>query len=290
MQNKLIVAAVGTFGLGALVGWAISADIHENQLIDERASYDKMIKEKTEHIWALQDRIERNWVATVSSNDSSLTQPIGEVVNSSQMELIVDINDVVGGWGVTQPVNQFETKEEPVVVEESVPEETEEESVPEGETPEETRTNLQNLIDTYTADQDAQEEFVNIATRSVDIDKTPPYVISRAMYAWDEEGDSFAKITLTYFPRDRVLLDDDEDPIADVASTVGWRSLSQFGSESEDPDVVFVRNRRMETDFEVIKEDESDLPLHVRYGMEKEEFHVNRAAGRIKLRQEDDDH
>jgi hypothetical protein len=72
-----------------------------------------------------------------------------------------------------------------------------------------------------------------------------------------------------------------------VGNTLGWKNLSQFGGESGDPDTVFIRNQRLETDFEVVRDDESPLPLHIQYGMGKEEFKVNKAAGTLRLRDED---
>lgn len=264
MQSKLIATAVGAFGLGALVGWAISADIHENRLIKERESFDQIIREKGEHIWALKEELDRPPNPFGVIGPAQNWSGIQFDVTSDQSELF------------TEDVSKEEVEKENVI--------------PEGETPEETRTNLQKLIDTYTADQDAQQDFVSMASVSVENDRTtPPFVISKGAYAWSEEGDSYEKITLTYFPHERVLLDDDEDPVEDVAGTVGWRSLSQFGGESEDPNIVFVRNRRLATDFEVVKEEDTQLPLHIKYGMEKHEFRASRAAGQIKLRQEDDD-
>jgi hypothetical protein len=271
MQTKLIATAVGAFGLGALVGWAVTADIHKRRFRALEKEFDEAIGEKTRHIWALQDYAERTWSASSKTVTNDVTY---DPIQASTDQL--EFNDVT--VGPTQDEEVVETSE---VLNEN-------DEVPEGETPEETRTNLQKLIDAYTANQDAKDDFVDVAAESVN-DKTPPFVISRFVYAYDEEGTSYEKITLTYFPDDRVLLDDEEDPIEDVGNTVGWRNLSQFGNESEDPNVVFVRNRRLETDFEVIKEDDAQLPLHVKYGMEKEEFRVNKAAGLIKLRQEDDD-
>lgn len=251
MRSKIIAAAVGAFGAGALLGWAITSDIYENKLREERRLYDKYMRNKTQHIWALQDRLE----------NQGLFKDIG---TTSQTINLVYNEDLI--------------EEEPEV-----------DVVPDGETPEETRSNLQRLIDMYTAPSDEEiMEGVGVEPSSSGDRSTPPFVISKAQYAFDDEGDSYSKITLTYFPRDRVLLDDDDEPIEDIARMVGWRSLSQFGGESEDPDVVFVRNRRMETDFEIVKEEEAPLPLHVKYGMEKEEFRANKAAGLIKLRQEDE--
>lgn len=152
-----------------------------------------------------------------------------------------------------------------------------------------TRANLQSLIDQYTA-SDSTEESYKIVQVAGELDKAPPFVISREDFAYNEEYDDYEKITLTYYQNDRIVLDSEEDVLNDVATVVGWRNLSQFGGDSEDPDVVFVRNHRLQTDFEIVREEDSSLPLHVKYGMEKEEFRVNKAAGLLKLRQEDDDY
>lgn len=280
MQSKLIITAVGAFGFGALVGWAVTADIAENRLFRERKEYDDFIGKKTEHIWALQARLD-------NQSDSQSAGTLKVVIDPNQQELI-GLDD----WHVDQPTKamQLEIDESKVLV--YTPEDVELKQEPaelKQETAEEKRTNLEKLIEAYTANQDAQDDFVEMAAKSIDDENTPPYIISRDAFAWDDEGENYGKNTLTYFPRDRVLLDEDEDPIEDIANTIGWRNLTQFGSESEDPNVVFIRNRRLEADFEVVKEDEGQLPLHVKYGMEKDEFYANKAAGLIKLRQEDDD-
>lgn len=242
MRSRIIYSALG-FGVGTLVGWAITADIYEKRTREERASYDEMIRDKTEHIWALQDRLDNPVV--------EVPQPEPERVQAE--------------------VPQVEAVEEPI-----------------DETVETTRSNLQSLIDMYTADEVAQSEFSQQVAVAVEQENSAPYVISREKYAYDEEGHYYSKITLYYYPDDRVLLDDDEEPIADVARHVGWRNLSRFGDESGDPGVVFVRNDKLESDFEIVREEDTPLPLHVKYGMEKEEFRANRAAGLIKLRQEDE--
>lgn len=244
MRSGILYSAIG-LGVGTVLGWAITADIYEKRMREQRAIYDEMFKRKTEHIWALQDRLDNNKAPA------------------------------------------FETVRVDVPVEEPVEEEVEEVHEPQ-ETIEETRTNLQNLIDMYTADEASRAEFVEIASEAVSNENRMPYVITREQYAYDEDGQYYSKITVNYYPRDRVVLDDDEEPIENVASFIGWRNLSRFGDGSDDPDVVFVRNDKLETDFEVIKEEDSPLPLHVTYGMEREEFRANKAAGLIKLRQEDE--
>jgi len=155
------------------------------------------------------------------------------------------------------------------------------------ETEEATRNRLQGIINNYVGEVDGIEPPVANMGRVIQRDPTPPFVISREKYAWDEdEGDNYDKITITYYPEHRILLDDGQELIEDISGTVGWDSLRQFGGESGDPNVVFVRNRQLLTDFEVVMDDEA-LPLHIKYGMGREEFEVNKAAGTLRLRDED---
>lgn len=281
MQIKLIASLVGAFGFGALVGWAITTDIHEKRLFLEREGYDELLADKTDHIFYLKEKNNRlQSHATQQESVDIFFDPAKDILNT----IMAEPTELTSADFVVEAVALDGETSEDVDEEIVIPDDV----IPENETPEETRSNLQALIDAYTADPEAQAEFVDIATNAQEYDKAPPFVISRADYAYDEEGEHYEKITLTYYMRDRVLLDDDEDPIDDVPRTVGWRNLSQFGGESGDPNVVFVRNRHMMTDFEVVKEDDQTLPLHVKYGMPREEFRVNKAAGLIKLRREDE--
>lgn len=158
------------------------------------------------------------------------------------------------------------------------------------ETVEEVRTNLQRLISEYTDSPDAAEEYAQLAAEEVSVEHDQPFVIGREVYAFDpEEGDNFAKITLTYYARDQILLDEDDELIEQpsINGLVGWKNLRRFGDDSGDPDVVFVRNRRLSSDFEVVRDTERELPTHIRYGLSKAEFELGKASGVLKLRLED---
>ncbi len=238
MTPKVIAFGISCFGLGAVVGWAVT-----------RYRVDKKVKDTDESVEAMSTLLRKRTIqlATVQSELDEATRDA----------------DIFDG-------------------------QNDDEEVPEDETIDETREKLQSLISEYTGNPDEGASFAERAVRSMEPDYTPPFVISREKYAWDEEeGDEYDKITLTYFPKSRVLLDDDKDPIDDVDSTIGWKSLNQFGGESGDPDVVFVRNRRMLVDYEVVREDDDELPLHVKYGMSHDEFATNEAAGLIRFREGD---
>jgi hypothetical protein len=76
------------------------------------------------------------------------------------------------------------------------------------------------------------------------VKKKHPYVITP-----DEFGDEYDKFSLTLYA-DKVLVDDDDEPIEDVEDTVGWDAFNHFG-EYED-DSVFVRNDERQADYEIL--------------------------------------
>lgn len=73
-----------------------------------------------------------------------------------------------------------------------------------------------------------------------------PYVIEPEEYG---EMDGYETVSLTYYA-DGVLADDRDNVVEDVEGMVGVESLDHFG-EYED-DSVFVRNDRLETDYEIL--------------------------------------
>lgn len=252
MRNKLIAAGLGLVSYGALLGWAVTGDRLEAKMKSNQRLLADIIEKKTTELEAMKSLYLVSGPILERDNESA------ESESDSSEEAVVETVD---------PRYR-------------------------GETPEQTRSNLQGLIEGYTANKEDVDAFAHMASRVVDDgpDNTPPFVISKAKYAWDEEeGSDYAKITVTYYPKDRVLLDDGDEPVEnkEIDNMIGWRNLDRFGDESEDADVVFVRNRRMETDFEVVRDDENPLPAHVRYGFGRTEFDAHKEAGLIKFRSGD---
>jgi hypothetical protein len=247
MKGKLIAAFVGGIGLGGVVGWAITADLYEQKL-----------KEQEERVDILQALWESSQEEQVAHYDAQV-----EVTRDEKVEPENPPEQNSGETAVTD--EQQETNEA---------------------TTEATRTHLQELIDKYSANPEDRDEFVNKAAGAVN-SNDPPFVIDRGTYAFDDEGQYYDKTTVTYYPSHRVLLDEDDEVVDEPGIVVGWRNLSRFGDESEDPDVVFVRNRRLRTDYEVVKDEDSPLPTHVIYGLGREEFNTEKAAGTLRLREED---
>ena len=75
-----------------------------------------------------------------------------------------------------------------------------------------------------------------------------PYVISPEEF---DTKDGYKTVSLSYYA-DGVLADDYDEVVEDVEKMVGKESLNHFG-EYED-DSVFVRNDRMRTDFEILRD------------------------------------
>src|SRR5690606_10502373 len=78
-----------------------------------------------------------------------------------------------------------------------------------------------------------------------------PYVIDTATFMEDDE---YEKATLTYWEGDRTVSDEREEVVPEYDMLIGIENLDKFGeSDPGDPDVVYIRNERMSTDFEVLR-------------------------------------
>ena len=272
MQTRLIIAgvSVASAGIGALFSWAITADYFERKANQEFEDESAQIFDV--RVITVDDSV----VAPQSEADSEISDLAQGFIPPEEPELDTVQDDQTSQ--TAEEINQEEASE---------PDPEDWGEIPQAD-PEETRTNLQKLIDQYTKDPEAIQEFTQFAGHSIEPDYTPPFIISQAKYAWDdEEGDNYSKIALTYYSSSRVVLDEDEEQVDDVNSLVGWRNLKSFGHESGDPNIIYIRNRRLMTDFEVEQVDDI-LPIHIRYGMSRDEFQANKAAGFIKFRPGDD--
>lgn len=94
-----------------------------------------------------------------------------------------------------------------------------------------------------------------------------PYVINVVEY--NDTNLHFDKSTIYYYNLDDTLVDENEEPIADVDMVIG-DGLMRFGEGSDDPDIVYVRNEKLAIDYEVIRSEKSyqetvlgitDLPI-----------------------------
>lgn len=79
--------------------------------------------------------------------------------------------------------------------------------------------------------------------------RTPdkPYIIHREEFFADEKGNS--QSSLTYYAGDDVLCDEQDTPVFDYKRVVG---MLEFGKGSQDISVTYVRNEKLEAEWEII--------------------------------------
>jgi hypothetical protein len=111
-------------------------------------------------------------------------------------------------------------------------------------------------IDLEPEPEDEEVDDPDILDTTPDYDAPGPYVLepddtSSAAWKFTNEEVYFDKITLFLYD-DGVLCSDDNEIITNVAATVGQEALSRIGEY--EPDVVYVRNEQISTDFEIIRQ------------------------------------
>lgn len=111
---------------------------------------------------------------------------------------------------------------------------------------EESVTTRNIFTDAAVADEDFNYDE-ELANRSSD----RPYVISHDEFY--ENAPEHNQITLEYFEDDDVLCDEGNAPINDTDGTVGDVNLNRFGHGSKDNNVVYIRNERLDVDYEVVR-------------------------------------
>lgn len=105
---------------------------------------------------------------------------------------------------------------------------------------EDEKNEYKEIASTYTSEKGGVEDMSNTAK--------PPYVISPYDFG---ELDDYNQIELTYY-LDGILEDEDYHIVTDADELIGPDALTTFG-EYED-DSVFVRNERLRTDFQILKD------------------------------------
>lgn len=86
-------------------------------------------------------------------------------------------------------------------------------------------------------------------------DPQDPFIISKGDFF--DDSNEFEKITLSYYEGDHTLADEKDIPIPAVEEVVGVANLTRFGQEGSDSkDTVYIRNERLQTDYEVVRYDD----------------------------------
>lgn len=80
-----------------------------------------------------------------------------------------------------------------------------------------------------------------------------PYVISQEEFLQSEPG--YRQTSITYYAGDGALADEKDEEIPIIDPIVGEENLERFGHGSGDSRVVYIRNEKLSTDFEVLMSD-----------------------------------
>ncbi len=80
-------------------------------------------------------------------------------------------------------------------------------------------------------------------------DPDAPYLITEEEFM--EAGPNYEQVNFTYYAGDGVLTNVNDEVIDNIAATVGADNLMRFGDGSNDENIVYVRNIKLEMDIEV---------------------------------------
>ena len=80
-----------------------------------------------------------------------------------------------------------------------------------------------------------------------------PYVLREDEYMENDSG--YDQKTLTYYAGDDTLAEEDDEIIDDVERVVGKANLDKFGELSGDSRVCYVRNEKLQVEYEIILHD-----------------------------------
>lgn len=287
MQKKLLAYCAGAFAAGAALSWAVTADIYELRARRQGQAMREVMKGQAKTIAELS---ERKQVIQLTQNIYSdrVLDPADIYIQTKDLmhKAEARLNDVP----VVEPVADPELTQaviESGEIDEQATAHFVESDVPEGETLEQTRERLHDTIAPYLAGVQDVEDFVEEHGKTFVYDATPPFVIKWDQMGWDaDEENQHDSIHLTYYPKHRIVLDEDDEliPTDEVAMKIGWANLKQIGGpESDDANMVYIRNRKELTDYEVQQEQDGDPPIHISYGMPKDEFRNAVETGRITL-------
>lgn len=266
MRVKHVAAGVGLFGFGALLSWAVTADYWERKTKLNNERLLEMLRKSEETVEFLTGTLVQNDLSVMSNmNSVDRLKATASKLDDGTSEIVLNPNSEKSPGGVSDET------------EEGWEEITHVEPVPQHEV----GPRLRALISEYNNNPDDHDQFVDMAARAIEVSDDPPFVISQEVYAYDEEGQNYEKITLYYYPSANILLDDEEEIEEEIDLHVGMPNLNRFGDESGDPNVVFIRNRKLCVDYEVVRE-EGDPPIHAQYRMTKEQYNTSVAAGIIK--------
>lgn len=108
---------------------------------------------------------------------------------------------------------------------------------------------VENITNIFT---DAPVDHWNYATEARNRRPDVPYIIHFDEFQQNEP--EHEQVTYTYYEVDDILADERDTTIDDMDATIGLGNLGKWGHGSNDPNVVYVRNEKIKTDFEILRD------------------------------------
>jgi hypothetical protein len=102
-------------------------------------------------------------------------------------------------------------------------------------------------VNVFQADEEWNYKY-EIAHRT----KHTPYIIH--LDEFKENAPEHDQTTYTYYEMDDVLSDSRDTTVNDIDGVIGLGNLGRWGHGSEDPEVVYIRNERLQLDVEVVRD------------------------------------
>ena len=167
-----------------------------------------------------------------------------EFVENLRDENAIEMLDISSDWPeASMPI--VETADIPVV-------QTFEEKMAQSESPEEDEDEEEAEDVAEVTDEEKAEELM-LKHRYNMKHAGEPYIIDESFYFAQDAG--YGQETLTWSAGEMLLRDENEQVIMDIARYIGYDALEHFGEGSSDPNSVYVRNDRLMTDYEVVREE-----------------------------------
>lgn len=166
-----------------------------------------------------------------------------EFVENLKDENAIEMLDISSDW---PEVSTVETGDIPVT-------QTFEEKMAQSESPEEDEGEESESEDIEEATDEEKAEQLMLKHRYNMKHAGEPYIIDESFYFAQDAG--YSQQTLTWSAGEMLLRDEDEQVIMDIARYIGYDALEHFGEGSSDPNSVYVRNDRLMTDYEVVREE-----------------------------------
>lgn len=104
---------------------------------------------------------------------------------------------------------------------------------------------------TVVAKDDPRDWDYNAEVADRELNPDIPYTIS--FEEFNENNVGHEQTTMTYYAQDETLADSQDKPVDNIDYVIGEDNLNRFGDGSLDPNVVYIRNEKIDMDFEITR-------------------------------------